>query len=599
MKLFTSLINTIKEHFRLKLIICFILCAILPLLILGTISYKISYNIAKDKILKETAISCEKNQHLLENRMTQIENLEDSIHFNLCMLCTTAEQPMSNYLDKLSAVRNNIASIADSFNIYHVNIFLPDDSFASKEGLTFCSLSDLKKYKVQLSDFSKQGLTPNWIFRKDINFPYMVSKGEEPSGVLSCYRYAKINSQKTCLAVHITSEELSNYLNTFSEGNPSLSYIINSEGVVLSSTDKKQIGGSLSNEKLHAITQNLRLSHFSYDKCEIISTPVHNQLFLVTETPDYYIRQSSSFLVKMIFICFMIIVPLTMLSIIWVADQMTNKINHLSHSMSEIKMDDVIDSTQIDKLVPSSSTHLDEIDSLTVTCANMISELNSSFENNLQLKIQEEKLNYQLLQSQINPHFLYNILASVQNLLSFGEITKANKMLADLSLFYKGLLRTSNDLIPIKKELEIAQLYMEMEALCKDNLFDWNIDMEEGIENFLICKFTLQPILENSIQHGFKGNGIHMHIDISIRYDDDMIEIMISDNGIGMSPEKLNELREGIVSKQIHYEKHFGISNINSRICSSLQGHGTLRVESNKDTGTTIYIRIPQLLKDY
>ena len=597
MKLFTSLINTIKEHFRLKLIICFILCAILPLLILGTISYKISYNIAKDKILKETAISCEKNQHLLENRMTQIENLEDSIHFNLCMLCTTAEQPMSNYLDKLSAVRNNIASIADSFNIYHVNIFLPDDSFASKEGLTFCSLSDLKKYKVQLSDFSKHGLTPNWIFRKDINFPYMVSKGEEPSGVLSCYRYAKINSQKTCLAVHITSEELSNYLNTFSEGNPSLSYIINSEGVVLSSTDKKQIGGSLSNEKLHAITQNLRLSHFSYDKCEIISTPVHNQLFLVTETPDYYIRQSSSFLVKMIFICFMIIVPLTMLSIIWVADQMTNKINHLSHSMSEIKMDDVIDSTQIDKLVPSSSTHLDEIDSLTVTCANMISELNSSFENNLQLKIQEEKLNYQLLQSQINPHFLYNILASVQNLLSFGEITKANKMLADLSLFYKGLLRTSNDLIPIKKELEIAQLYMEI--LCKDNLFDWNIDMEEGIENFLICKFTLQPILENSIQHGFKGNGIHMHIDISIRYDDDMIEIMIADNGIGMSPEKLNELREGIVSKQIHYEKHFGISNINSRICSSLQGHGTLRVESNKDTGTTIYIRIPQLLEDY
>lgn len=155
----------------------------------------------------------------------------------------------------------------------------------------------------------------------------------------------------------------------------------------------------------------------------------------------------------------MIIVPLTMLSIIWVADQMTNKINHLSHSMSEIKMDDVIDSTQIDKLVLSSSTHLDEIDSLTVTCANMISELNSSFENNLQLKIQEEKLNYQLLQSQINPHFLYNILASVQNLLSFGEITKANKMLADLSLFYKGLLRTSNDLIPIKRIRNCTIIY--------------------------------------------------------------------------------------------------------------------------------------------
>lgn len=93
------LINTIKEHFRLKLLICFILCAIFPLFVLGTISYKISYNIAKDNMLKETKIACEKNQNLLENRMTQIESLADSIHFNLCVLCTTPEQPMSKYLD--------------------------------------------------------------------------------------------------------------------------------------------------------------------------------------------------------------------------------------------------------------------------------------------------------------------------------------------------------------------------------------------------------------------------------------------------------------------------------------------------------------------
>ena len=124
MQFVKRLINTIKEHFRLKLIICFILCAIFPLFILGTISYKISYNIAKDNMLKETKIACEKNQNLLENRMTQIESLADSIHFNLCVLCTTPEQPMSKYLDTISSVRNNITSMADSFNIYHVNVFL-------------------------------------------------------------------------------------------------------------------------------------------------------------------------------------------------------------------------------------------------------------------------------------------------------------------------------------------------------------------------------------------------------------------------------------------------------------------------------------------
>jgi two-component system, sensor histidine kinase YesM len=598
MTLFTSLINTIKEHFRLKLIICFITCAILPLLILGTISYKISYSIAKSNILKETKISCEKNQAMLENRMTQIENLADSIHLNLCVLCSTPEQPVSKYLDTLSSVRNNITSMADSFHIYHINIFLPDDSFASNEGLTFCPLSAIENYNVQLSDFTNQGIAPKWIFRKQITFPYMVSKNENPSGVFSCYRSAQVNSQYYCFAIHITSDELGYYLNRFPTDNPSLSYIVDTKGIILSSTDEKLLGTSLPDEKLNAIANNMKAAHFSYDNCEVISVPVHDQLFLVTETPHYYIRESSSILVKMIFICFMIIVPLTMFSIIYVADQMTNKINRLSHSMAEINMNDVIDAAQINNLVPSSSTHLDEIDTLTVTCANMISELNSSFENNLHLKIQEEKLNYQLLQSQINPHFLYNILASVQNLLSLGEISKADKMLSDLSRFYRGLLRTSNDLIPIKKELEIAQLYMEMEVLCKDNLFDWDIYLEDGIENFLICKFTLQPILENAIQHGLKGNGTHMHIHISITYDDDMIEILISDNGVGISAEKLNEIQESIESKHIHYEKHFGISNINSRINSSLQGHGTLRIESSKDSGTTIYIRIPQLLED-
>ena len=108
-------------------------------------------------------------------------------------------------------------------------------------------------------------------------------------------------------------------------------------------------------------------------------------------------------------------------------------------------------------------------------------------------------------------------------------------------------------------------------------------------------------IISNAIKYTNTGGTISCNVlQESCEKEDwcNMI-ITITDNGIGMSPEKLNELREGIVSKQIHYEKHFGISNINSRICSSLQGHGTLRVESNKDTGTTIYIRIPQLLEDY
>lgn len=140
----------------------------------------------------------------------------------------------------------------------------------------------------------------------------------------------------------------------------------------------------------------------------------------------------------MIFVCFIIVVPLTMFAIIWVAAQMTNKVNRLSHSMSELKMDDVIDATQINELVPEASSHLDEIDTLTVTCANMITELNASFESNLNLKIQEEKLNYQLLQSQINPHFYIIFWHLCRIYCHLGKLAKQIKCLPIYHGFTEG-----------------------------------------------------------------------------------------------------------------------------------------------------------------
>ena len=592
-----KLINTIKEHFRLKLIICFILCAIFPLFILGAISYKISYTIAKDNMLKETKIACEKNQNLLENRMAQIESLADSIHFNLCVLCTTSEQPMSKYLDTLSSVRNNITSMADSFNIYHVNVFLPEDSFVSNEGITFCSLSEMKDYKVQISDFANQGIKPKWLFQKQVKFPYIVSKNKNPVGVLSCYRAAKINSQQYCFALHITSDELSYYLDEFSKENPSVSYIIDTEGTILASTDQKQIGTSLTNEKRNALTQNRETSHISYNECEIISAPVHNQLFLITETPDYYIRQSASILVKMIFVCFIIVVPLTMFAIIWVADQMTNKVNRLSHSMSELKMDDVIDATQINELVPEASSHLDEIDTLTVTCANMITELNASFESNLNLKIQEEKLNYQLLQSQINPHFLYNTLDSITWMIEGERNDEATFMISQLARLFRISLSKGKTVIRISEELQHSKSYMNIQQIRYKDRFQVEFLIDKNVEECCTVKLVVQPILENAINYGMSllEEDEDGEIKVQVTKEEGTLILSVIDNGIGIPQEEIEFLL--MDTNRVHKKgSGVGLTNVNNRIQILFGKEYGLKIESELDEGTTVLIRIPAIV---
>lgn len=158
-------------------------------------------------------------------------------------------------------------------------------------------------------------------------------------------------------------------------------------------------------------------------------------------------------------------------------------------------------------------------------------------------------------------------------------------------------LRKSKDLISIRDELTIAQLYLEMEKLCHNDNLTWEINMEDGIDNFLICKFTLQPFLENSIMHGLSQKTPEVHISIDLSYGDDTVIIVITDNGIGMAKEQLLELQKTLDEKIVNYEKHFGIGNVNKRISNPYFGNGGISVESCLYEGTSITIEFDQMEK--
>ena len=224
--------------------------------------------------------------------------------------------------------------------------------------------------------------------------------------------------------------------------------------------------------------------------------------------------------------------------------------------------------------------------------------LNEIIDRNNLIAISKKQAEYLALQNQINPHFLYNILGTIRTCQALGKLDIADQMLTNLTAFYRLTLRKSKELIPIKDELEIARLYLEMEKLChKDNL-DWEIEAEDGIENFLICKFTLQPFLENSILHGISSGTPAVFISIHVLYGDDTVVISIEDNGAGMDSETLAQLRHAIEHNVIDYEKHFGISNVSSRISNPLYGNGSVRIRSNPGNGTYVTIEFEQMEED-
>lgn len=135
------MLHNIKKSFRLKLILCFLLCAVIPILYLGISSYITSLNIARRKILESTDLSSRQAAKSIDDRMIQVENLADSVHFSLYTLYHTPQEPLSVYMDAFFSTKNTITSLMNAFDIYHISIFLDDNSIGNNEGVNFSLLA--------------------------------------------------------------------------------------------------------------------------------------------------------------------------------------------------------------------------------------------------------------------------------------------------------------------------------------------------------------------------------------------------------------------------------------------------------------------------
>lgn len=583
------------SHFQTKLLCAFLLCTLIPLCIIGGISYTVSYDIAEDKILNASISSDEQLHMQFYNRLLQMENVADSLQYDMYNLMR-AETPMDT-LSSLSETRNNLSMFKSSFNLAYISVFLAEEHIGSQENLYFFPLSKLSDFQIPEKALENPGSSSIWFYQNRLSLPFLVSNDYKISDTIACCRILKHPDTGIidyAYILHLNTSEFSSALQESFQDKNIVSYITTDGGTIIASNDENLHSTSLEKEKIDFLIKNknsiTKESHITYH-----TTQLQNGWLHVTEIPDSYIRQNTRILINSIFLTILISLPLTILVVIMFSKNLTRRIKALSKAMETLQLDAY--NNKIQDLVPQDRNPetFDEIDKLGVTFQKMQRSLNNNLQSILELSLTEERLKYQLLQSQINPHFLYNILGSIQTCQSLGKLDIANQMLTNLTHFYRMTLRKSKDLITIRDELTIAKLYLEIEKLCHNDNLTWEINLEDGIDNFLICKFTLQPFLENSILHGISQNTPEIHVTINLFYGDDTVIISITDNGIGIKEEQLQELRKTLSEKIVNYEKHFGIGNVNKRISNPYFGNGRISIESRLFEGTSITIEFDQM----
>ena len=206
------------------------------------------------------------------------------------------------------------------------------------------------------------------------------------------------------------------------------------------------------------------------------------------------------------------------------------------------------------------------------------------------------KSQYDMLQTQINPHFLYNTLETI-NWMAYNMSNSENpvsKSLINLASFFRNTL-TSGYFVSIENEIKYTKEYVNILALRYGDLFDIEWDIDESILSYTIIKICLQPIIENAVYHGIKQKNDKGLIKIKGLCDDNNIILIVSDDGIGIEKDALDELNKTLPETSFTNEKsHIGLSNVNQRIKIIFGDSYGIHVESTVGVGTDVYVTIPK-----
>ena len=223
-----------------------------------------------------------------------------------------------------------------------------------------------------------------------------------------------------------------------------------------------------------------------------------------------------------------------------------------------------------------------------------VNSLSDSFEH-LVKRIQQtlRKTELKALQAQINPHFLYNTLDSISWMCEEGKNEEAVTMVNSLAKLFRISISRGQEIIPIDKEVQHAECYLQIQKYRYTNQFDYELDIQESCKDYLCNKITLQPMIENALYHGLNmiDEG---HIIIRIYEDGDDVIMEVEDNGVGMTQEQIDNL---FVS-DITDKRGIGVKNVNDRIKIYFGERYGITIKSELDVGTVVSIRIPKITED-
>ena len=299
------------------------------------------------------------------------------------------------------------------------------------------------------------------------------------------------------------------------------------------------------------------------------------------------LRETKTSFITWIVVAFLSIIVIALLSSLYAA----HKVRRITEAVHRIQMG------KYDINLPDKGR--DELDELAGNINVMAKKIDDLINKVYKSELMHKESMLATLQAQINPHFMFNTLETFRMMIEL----KGEKELSDAMEVFANVLRyntySMKEMVTLSTEFENVCNYITIENMLHNNRLQLTYQLEEGLSHVLIPSFTLQPVVENSIVHGFRNmTSGTLRISISTYIEDEDAVIRILDNGCGITPDELTRITDILESRKIdkgtRIEKSIGLANINERIHLKFGGgYGVSISNATSEGGTVVNIRIP------
>lgn len=592
MKLIKNIINNIK--IRTKLIISYLSIVIVTVLIVGVYLISRMNNIVVENAIKEGRY----NNNSVKSRMEEVLKLaintsdmiyqDDNLHSML-------KREYDNYGQVVSAY-NEYTILRDYLKYYNefngVEMYVDNDTLLSATGI-FKVTDEIREsswYKKAIED---KGII-TWLYKKD-----------ETTGNYSLSLVRAINSTSRghigVLVISINPNYLADIVN---DERYKTSILV--DGRVIYSNDLKvgeiaDLGRSEAeasyyyeiNEEFNENGDHLILNTFKLDKS------FNNTFQVLVNVPVDIITMESSTVINKGILIIGVAIMSSLIVILYFSKNFSDRINILRSEMHKV----VKGNFNIKKSMDGNDEISEVYDDLYI----MMESINKLIDEVYIRKIQQEKLmvkqkeaEFKMLASQINPHFLYNTLETIRMRAFCSGDRELASIVKKLGKIMRRNLEVSNQNVSFESELELVKNYLEIQELRFKGKVEHEFNIEVNAKKYNILPLLLQPIVENAFVHGLEGTKEKGKIIVSAFEDFGYLLVEISDNGCGMSRERLEFINDnlGKTNKKENGHQSIGMGNINERIKIFYGDKYGIHVFSELNVGTKIVLVLPAIEGD-